>query len=235
MTPPLEQRFRKAYPSVCQIVLRRLVEWKWGRMCLHYTFCAGLAYPPRCCSFAGFRCISCNLYAFWPICRVSAVLTIDGICLTIDDKWGLFYYPNFRGFTSDQVTGKGQRAKDHRGKIGAFLIAYTFAAFLAESLFWAVWVWWDCPVFFPLFVFSDPSQTLAHKKSPKLGAFFAVAWLFSCGRYTVQLCLTIDSRLCLVPRLGGYSWPLRTLFLKFALRRILFRSRQSACYKCLFR
>lgn len=44
MTPPLEQRFRKAYPSVCQIVLRRLVEWKWGRVCLYIHFCAGLPY-----------------------------------------------------------------------------------------------------------------------------------------------------------------------------------------------
>lgn len=44
MTPHLEQRFRKAYPSVCQIVLRRLVEWKWGRMILFIQFCAGLPY-----------------------------------------------------------------------------------------------------------------------------------------------------------------------------------------------
>lgn len=88
MTPHLEQRFRKAYPSVCQIVLRRLVEWKWGRVMPFAHLCAGLAYYPRCCSFAGFRCISCNLYAFWPYLQGFRGAVDDG------DKWALFLLPN---------------------------------------------------------------------------------------------------------------------------------------------
>lgn len=81
MTPHLEQRFRKAYPSVCQIVLRRLVEWKWGRVIPFAHFCAGLPYLLDAVYVS--RCISCNLYAFGPICMVSALLLM--MAVPVDD------------------------------------------------------------------------------------------------------------------------------------------------------
>ena len=96
MTPHLEQRFRKAYPSVCQIVLSRLVEWKWGRVILFIQFCAGLTYIRAAAPLPGFGLYSCNLYAFGPICGVSAVLLMMTGSVD-DDKNGAFLITQISG------------------------------------------------------------------------------------------------------------------------------------------
>ena len=95
MTPHLEQRFRKAYPGVCQIVLRRLVEWKWGRVILFIQFCAGLSYIRVPARLSGFGLHSRNLYAFGPICRVSEVLLMMTGPDDDDGKRSFFYYSPF--------------------------------------------------------------------------------------------------------------------------------------------
>ena len=90
MTPHLEQRFRKAYPSVCQIVLRRLVEWKWGRMCLPYTFCAGLPYLRAAARLPGFRPTFPQFIRIWPYLQGFAVLLMMTGPVD-DDKNGAFF------------------------------------------------------------------------------------------------------------------------------------------------
>jgi hypothetical protein len=85
-------------------------------MCLPIQFCAGLAYYPRCCSFAGSRCIPAIYTRF----GLFAGLPVAGLMMTgpadDDEKRGFSYYLNFRGFASDQLTGKGHRVAGSPGR-----------------------------------------------------------------------------------------------------------------------
>lgn len=170
MTPHLEQRFRKAYQSVCQIVLSRLVEWKWGRVIPFAQFCAGLPYLLDVVYVS--RCISCNLYAFGPICRVSAswLLTKKGPFL-LPNIWLSFHPwivvgvgfivaevtlpgPFFMGEHSGPLLRASSLALDPSVGMGPFFITYTLGAFRLLLVFLGgLGVVGFPPVFTPAFLF----------------------------------------------------------------------------------
>lgn len=96
-------------------------------MCLYYRICAGLSYLLDVVGLdAG--CVSRCIPAIYTRFGLFAGLPVAGLMMTgpadDDEKRGFFYYLNFRGFASDQLTGKGhrvagspgRRAKDRRGE-----------------------------------------------------------------------------------------------------------------------
>ena len=129
-------------------MLRGLVEWEWGRMCLPYTICPGLSYYPRCCYFG--RVSACIPAIYLHSGRVAGspvVLTIDGAGLTMTKNRALFLLPKVWSFFnlpgSRCTSSRSFRVPGSLAKRTLFLLPTFWGLFRWTRFFWGVWMWWD--------------------------------------------------------------------------------------------
>ena len=129
------------------------MEWEWGRMCLPYKICPGLAYHPRCCFFGRVSAFIPAIYLHsGPIAGGPVGMTIHGSGLTMTKKRTLFLLPklwpsfNLPGsrctslrsfrvpdpFFMEEHSGSSLRV--HRQK-DPFLIPYVLGTFHPKSVF----------------------------------------------------------------------------------------------------
>jgi len=170
-------------------------------MCLPYEICAGLFYPPRCCSFGRVSAFIPAIYLHSGRVAGSPVaLTIDGSGLTMTKKGPFFYYPNFGPPSISLVPGvllRGRSASrtlflwgnipgHHSGSIGKngpFFITCTLGTFHPKLGFLGgLGVVGPFPSFspvpHPLSLHPSPVKSVSNKKRDLLGPFLVVLVLF---------------------------------------------------------